>query len=130
MKSLICSKTYSSGGGFGIKLDTLGVETVVRVFPLLSLPYFATIDGVKVVPGGWELNAVRISSSVIRTLLFPCKTDVIGCVCVTWFGAVPVVTLSVRERNDEEKGIIVFVDANIISLSPFICGTPNPVAMS
>jgi hypothetical protein len=69
MKSLICSKTY--GGGLGIKLDTLGVETVVRAFPLMSLPYFATIDGVKVVPRGWELNAVRILASVIATLLFP-----------------------------------------------------------
>jgi hypothetical protein len=55
----------------GIKLVTLGVETVVRVFPLLSLPYFATIDGVKVVPTAWELNAVRILASVIGTLLFP-----------------------------------------------------------
>jgi len=89
----------------GIKLATLDVEVVVRAFPLLSLPYFATIEGVKVVPMGLELNAVRILSTVIGTLLFPCKTDVIGCVCVTWFGAVPVVTLSVRERNDEEKGI-------------------------
>lgn len=61
------------------------------------------------------------------------------------------VTLSVRERNEEEKGIgvcgkddvgvgtvgvgvgtdcIVSVDANIRVLMPFICGTPNPVAMS
>jgi hypothetical protein len=88
-----------------IKLATLGVEVVVRAFPLLSFPYFATIEGIKVVPMGLELNAVRIPASVIGTLLFPCKTDVIACVCVTWFGAAPVVTLSVRERNDEEKGI-------------------------
>jgi hypothetical protein len=89
----------------GIKLATLGVETVVRAFPLLSLPYFATIDGVKVVPRDWELNAVRILASVIGKLLFPSWTDVIGCGYVTWFGGVPVVTLRVRERNEEEKGI-------------------------
>jgi hypothetical protein len=50
---------------------TLGVEVVVRAFPLLSFPYFATIEGVKVVPMGLELNAVRIPASVIGMLLFP-----------------------------------------------------------
>jgi hypothetical protein len=88
----------------GMKLATLGVEIVVRTFPLPSLPYFATIEGVKLVPIGWELNALRIFASVIGTLLFPSWTDVIACVCVTWFCEVPVVTLSVRERNEEEKG--------------------------
>jgi len=84
----------------GTKLATLGVETVLRAFP-----YSATIEEVKLVPTAWELNALRIPESVIGTLLFPCKTDVIACGYVTWFGAVPVVTLSVRELNDEEKGI-------------------------
>jgi hypothetical protein len=92
------------GGGLGMKLATLGVETVLRAFPLPSLPYSATIEGVKLVPTAWELNALRIPASVIGKLLFPSWTDVIACVCVTWFCEVPVVTLSVRERNDEEKG--------------------------
>jgi hypothetical protein len=50
----------------GIKLATLGVETVLRAFP-----YSATIDGVKLVPRAWELNALRIFASVIGKLLFP-----------------------------------------------------------
>jgi hypothetical protein len=55
----------------GMKLATLGVETVVRAFPLPSLPNSATIEEVKLVPAAWELNALRIPASVIRTLLFP-----------------------------------------------------------
>ena len=58
------------GGGLGMKLATLGVETVLRVFPLLSLPYSATIEGVKLVPTACELNALRIPASVIGKLLF------------------------------------------------------------
>jgi hypothetical protein len=55
----------------GMKLATLGVETVLRAFPLPSLPYSATIEEVKIVPTACELNALRIFASVIGTLLFP-----------------------------------------------------------
>jgi hypothetical protein len=55
----------------GMKFATLGVETVLRAFPLPSLPYSATIEGVKLVPTACELNALRIPASVIGTLLFP-----------------------------------------------------------
>jgi hypothetical protein len=50
----------------GMKLATLGVETVVREFP-----NSATIEEVKLVPAACELNALRIPASVIGTLLFP-----------------------------------------------------------
>jgi hypothetical protein len=50
----------------GMKLATLGVETVVRAFP-----NSATIEEVKLVPTAWELNALRIFASVIGKLLFP-----------------------------------------------------------
>ena len=69
--TLFDARLIGSSGGLGMKLATLGVEIVVRTFPLLSLPYFATIDGVKLVPMAWELNALRIPASVIGKLLFP-----------------------------------------------------------
>ena len=55
----------------GMKLSTtLGVD---NVSPDGKVPvaYVVTIEGVKVVPTAWELNALRISAFVIWMLLFP-----------------------------------------------------------
>ena len=49
---------------FGTKFETLGVD---NTSPLLKVPgaYVATIEGVKIVPCGCVLNALRISAFVI-----------------------------------------------------------------
>ena len=60
---------------FGTKFETLVVDNTL---PVGKVPgaYVATIEGVKIVPTGSLLNAVRISAFVIGTLLlFPDTED-------------------------------------------------------
>jgi hypothetical protein len=58
----------------------------------------AIIEGVKIVPAGWALNAASIPASVIGTLFCPLDVEEISCVPITcWVGFV---NRSVRDWID------------------------------
>ena len=79
----------------------LRVTTVLRGLPEASLPYSATILGLKIVPLGLLLNAETIYGFVTRMLLSPGNIDEIGCVYVSWFDDAPLVTLNATDLREE-----------------------------